>query len=76
VDEAQTLTPHEIKPLSLELETIRRSYLPETFSEFDTPYLDSHSNDVFFELTGAKDHPLYAHIKLEKRERSELASGK
>ena len=42
--------------------------------QIDTPYLDSQSNGLSYLIDRIKDHPLYAHITLEKGERSELAN--
>ena len=42
--------------------------------QIDTPYLDSHSNGLSTLIDRIKHHPIYAHIRLEKGERSELAN--
>ena len=42
--------------------------------QIDTPYLDSHSNGLSNIIEKLKDNHLYAHINLEKGERSELAN--
>jgi len=42
--------------------------------QIDTPYLDSQSNGLSNLIDRLKDHELYAHITLEKGERSELAN--
>ncbi|MCG8387141.1 MAG: ribonuclease, partial [Cytophagales bacterium] len=38
------------------------------------PYLDSQSNGLSYLIDRVKDHDLYAHVTLEKGERSELAN--
>lgn len=74
VDEAQNLTPHEIKTIiSRAGENTKIVFTGDVF-QIDTPYLDSQSNGMSYLIDRIKDHPLYAHIKLEKGERSELAN--
>jgi PhoH-like ATPase len=43
-------------------------------NQIDTPYLDSQSNGLSYLIDRIKGHSLYAHITLEKGERSELAN--
>jgi PhoH-like ATPase len=74
VDEAQNLTPHEIKTIiSRAGENTKIIFTGDIF-QIDTPYLDSQSNGLSYLIDRVKDHSLYAHIKLEKGERSELAN--
>ncbi|GHB42047.1 PhoH family protein [Mongoliitalea lutea] len=74
IDEAQNLTPHEIKTIiSRAGENTKIIFTGDIF-QIDTPYLDSQSNGLSYLIDRVKDHPLYAHIKLEKGERSELAN--
>jgi PhoH-like ATPase len=74
VDEAQNLTPHEIKTIiSRAGENTKIIFTGDVF-QIDTPYLDSQSNGLSYLIDRVKDHPLYTHIKLEKGERSELAN--
>jgi len=74
VDEAQNLTPHEVKTIiSRAGENTKIVFTGDVF-QIDTPYLDSQSNGLSYLIDRVKDHPLYAHIKLEKGERSELAN--
>lgn len=74
VDEAQNLTPHEIKTIiSRAGENTKIIFTGDVF-QIDTPYLDSQSNGLSYLIDRVKDHPLCAHIKLEKGERSELAN--
>ena len=74
VDEAQNLTPHEIKTIiSRAGENTKIVFTGDVF-QIDTPYLDSQSNGLSYLIDKVKGHPLYTHIKLEKGERSELAN--
>lgn len=74
VDEAQNLTPHEIKTIiSRAGENTKIIFTGDIF-QIDTPYLDSQSNGLSYLIDRVKDHPLYSHIKLEKGERSDLAN--
>lgn len=74
VDEAQNLTPHEVKTIiSRAGENTKIIFTGDVF-QIDTPYLDSQSNGLSYLIDRVNDHPLYTHIKLEKGERSELAN--
>ena len=74
VDEAQNLTPHEIKTIiSRAGENTKIIFTGDVF-QIDTHYLDAQSNGLSYLIDRVKDHPLYAHVKLEKGERSELAN--
>jgi PhoH-like ATPase len=74
VDEAQNLTPHEIKTIISRAGDNTKIIFTGDVFQIDTPYLDSQSNGLSYLIDRVKDHPLYAHIKLEKGERSELAN--
>lgn len=74
VDEAQNLTPHEVKTIiSRAGENTKIIFTGDVF-QIDTPYLDSQSNGLSYLIDRVKNHPLYTHVKLEKGERSELAN--
>jgi PhoH-like ATPase len=74
VDEAQNLTPHEVKTIiSRAGENCKIIFTGDIF-QIDTPYLDSESNGLSYLIDRLKHHDLYAHITLEKGERSELAN--
>ncbi len=74
VDEAQNLTPHEVKTIiSRAGENCKIIFTGDVF-QIDTPYLDSESNGLSYLIDRLKDQDLYAHITLEKGERSELAN--
>lgn len=74
VDEAQNLTPHEVKTIITRAGDNTKIVFTGDIYQIDTPYLDSQSNGLSYLIDRIKDHPLYAHITLEKGERSELAN--
>ncbi len=74
VDEAQNLTPHEIKTIITRAGDNTKIIFTGDIYQIDTPYLDSQSNGLSYLIDRVKDHDLYAHITLEKGERSELAN--
>jgi PhoH-like ATPase len=74
VDEAQNLTPHEIKTIISRAGENSKFVFTGDIYQIDTPYLDAESNGLSYLIDRAKDHPLYAHITLQKGERSELAN--
>ncbi|GAB1462960.1 PhoH family protein [Pedobacter sp.] len=73
IDEAQNLTPHEIKTIISRAGEDTKIVFTGDIYQIDTPYLDSESNGLSYLIENAKNHPLYAHITLQKGERSELA---
>lgn len=74
VDEAQNLTPHEVKTIISRAGENTKIIFTGDVYQIDTPYLDSQSNGLSYLIDRAKNHPLYAHITLLKGERSELAN--
>jgi PhoH-like ATPase len=74
VDEAQNLTPHEVKTIITRAGENTKIIFAGDVYQIDTPYLDSQSNGLSNLIDRLKDHELYAHITLEKGERSELAN--
>ncbi|HVR29173.1 MAG TPA: PhoH family protein [Thermoanaerobaculia bacterium] len=74
VDEAQNLTPHEVKTIITRAGEDTKIVLNGDIFQIDTPYLDSHSNGLSYLIDRLKGHPLYAHINLVKGERSPLAN--
>jgi len=74
VDEAQNLTPHEVKTIISRAGEGTKILFTGDIHQIDTPYLDSQSNGLSYLIDRLKDNPLYAHITLEKGERSELAN--
>ena len=74
VDEAQNLTPHEVKTIITRAGEGTKIVFTGDIFQIDTPYLDSQSNGLSYLIDRLKNQPLYAHITLEKGERSELAN--
>ncbi|WP_299757133.1 PhoH family protein [uncultured Pontibacter sp.] len=74
VDEAQNLTPHEVKTIISRAGENTKIIFTGDVYQIDTPYLDSQSNGLSYLIDRARNHPLYAHITLQKGERSELAN--
>ncbi|WP_158828417.1 PhoH family protein [Mucilaginibacter lacusdianchii] len=74
VDEAQNLTPHEVKTIISRAGENSKLIFTGDIYQIDTPYLDAESNGLSYLIEKAKNHPLYAHITLQKGERSELAN--
>ncbi|RZK66306.1 MAG: DUF2075 domain-containing protein, partial [Pedobacter sp.] len=74
VDEAQNLTPHEIKTIISRAGEDTKIVFTGDIYQIDTPYLDAESNGLSYLIENAKNHSLYAHITLDKGERSELAN--
>jgi PhoH-like ATPase len=74
VDEAQNLTPLEVKTIITRAGEGTKIIFTGDINQIDTPYLDSQSNGLSFMIDRLKGQPLYAHITLEKGERSDLAN--
>ena len=74
VDEAQNLTPLEIKTIISRAGEGTKIVFTGDINQIDTPYLDRESNGLSFLIDRMKGQALYAHIALEKGERSELAN--
>jgi PhoH-like ATPase len=73
VDEAQNLTPHEIKTIITRAGEGAKIVLTGDIYQIDHPYLDAQSNGLSYLIDHFKGQNLYAHVNLEKGERSELA---
>jgi len=73
VDEAQNLTPHEVKTIITRAGEGTKVVFTGDIYQIDHPYLDSQSNGLSYLIEHFKGQKLYAHINLEKGERSELA---
>ncbi len=74
VDEAQNLTPHEVKTIISRAGENTKMIFTGDIYQIDTPYLDTQSNGLSYLIDKVKGQDLYAHITLEKGERSELAN--
>lgn len=73
VDEAQNLTPHEIKTIITRAGEGTKIVFTGDIHQIDHPYLDSLSNGLSYLINRMVGQSLYAHVTLEKGERSELA---
>lgn len=74
VDEAQNLTPHEVKTIITRAGEGTKIVFTGDIFQIDTPYLDSQSNGLSYLIHKIHSHSIYAHVRLEKGERSELAN--
>lgn len=74
IDEAQNLTPHEIKTIITRAGENTKIVFTGDVHQIDTPYLDEYSNGLAYLVDKLKGQNLFAHVKLEKGERSELAN--
>ena len=74
IDEAQNLTPHEIKTIVSRVGQGTKIVLTGDPEQIDNPYLDSNSNGLTYTAERMKGQLIAAHIFLSKSERSELAS--
>jgi PhoH-like ATPase len=73
VDEAQNLTPHEIKTIITRAGEGTKIVFTGDIFQIDHPYLDAQSNGLSYLIEKMQGQALYAHVNLEKGERSELA---
>lgn len=74
VDEAQNLTPHEVKTIISRAGDGTKVVLTGDPYQIDNPYLDSSSNGLNFVIEKFKDHNLFGHIILHRSERSSLSA--
>ncbi len=73
IDEAQNLSPHEIKTIVSRAGEGTKMVLTGDPYQIDSPYLDSNSNGLTYLVEAFKGKRLFGHVTLEKSERSELA---
>ena len=73
VDEAQNLTPHEVKTIITRAGEGTKMVFTGDIFQIDHPYLNTYSNGLSTLIYKMKGQKLYAHINLEKGERSDLA---
>ena len=73
VDEAQNLTPHEIKTIVTRAGAHTKVVLTGDPYQIDNPYVDSASNGLTYAVEKFKNEVISAHVTLEKGERSVLA---
>jgi len=73
VDEAQNLTPHEVKTIITRAGEGTKIVFTGDIQQIDSPYLDSLSNGLSYLADKMKGQDLFAHVNLVKGERSYLA---
>lgn len=73
VDEAQNLTPHEIKTIITRAGEGTKIVFTGDIQQIDSPYLDMFSNGLVYMIDRMKGQNLFAHINLTKGERSYLS---
>ncbi len=73
VDEAQNLTPHEVKTILTRAGEGTKVVLTGDPDQIDNPYVDAASNGLTYVVEQFKNEPLAGHITLTKGERSHLA---
>lgn len=74
IDEAQNLTPHEIKTIVSRAGEGTKVVLTGDPTQIDNPYLSEDSNGLTYTIGKFSDRKIYGHAFLEKTERSELAA--
>jgi PhoH-like ATPase len=74
VDEAQNLSPHEIKTVLSRVGEGSKIVLTGDVYQIDSPYLDAGSNGLSYVVSRFKGQTLYGHVTLAKTIRSPLAS--
>lgn len=73
IDEAQNLTPHEIKTIITRAGEGTKMVFTGDIQQIDQPYLDTQSNGLVYMIDRMRDQKLFAHVNLVKGERSELS---
>ena len=73
IDEAQNLTPHEVKTIITRAGEGTKIVLTGDLQQIDQPYLDALSNGLSHLINRMVGQQIYAHVTLEKGERSPLA---
>lgn len=74
IDEAQNLTPHEVKTIISRAGEGTKVILTGDPTQIDNPYLDKDSNGLSYAIGRFSEHKIYGNVFLEKTERSELAA--
>lgn len=73
IDEAQNLTPHEVKTIITRAGENTKMVFTGDLQQIDSPYLDSQSNGLAYMIDKMKGQNIFAHVNLVKGERSELS---
>ena len=74
VDEAQNLTPHEVKTIVCRAGENTKMVLTGDPNQIDNSFLDASSNGLSYAVEKLKGQPLYGHVTLSKGERSPLSA--
>jgi PhoH-like ATPase len=73
VDEAQNLTPHEVKTIITRAGENTKVVFTGDLQQIDSPYLDAQSNGLAYMIDKMKGQKIFGHANLVKGERSELS---
>lgn len=73
IDEAQNLTPHEVKTIISRAGESTKMVFTGDPNQIDNPYLDAESNGLSYIIERLKGQPLFGHVTLTKSERSPLS---
>jgi PhoH-like ATPase len=74
VDEAQNLTPHEVKTIISRAGEGTKMVLTGDLYQIDNPYLDASSNGLIYAAERLKEQAIHGHVTLRTSERSALAA--
>ena len=74
IDEAQNLTPHEVKTVISRAGEGTKVILTGDAYQIDNPYLDAASNGLTYAAERLKELPMHGHVTLRTSERSDLAA--
>jgi PhoH-like ATPase len=73
IDEAQNLTPHEVKTIITRAGEGTKMVFTGDLQQIDQPYLDAQSNGLAYMIDKMRGQAIFAHVNLVKGERSELS---
>ncbi len=73
IDEAQNLTPHEVKTIVTRAGENSKLVFTGDVQQIDTPYIDAYSNGLSYMTDRMRGQEIFAHVHLYKGERSYLA---
>ncbi len=73
IDEAQNLTPHEVKTIITRAGENTKMIFTGDLQQIDSPYLDSQSNGLAYMIDKMRGQNIFAHVNLVKGERSVLS---
>ena len=74
IDESQQLTQHEIKTILTRIGENTKIILTGDVEQIDNVYVDEYSNGLTYVIEKFKYHDISGHIKMEKGERSKVAT--